>query len=74
MSTPQDVMNQPPTDSVLRRHFEQLDAAQNAASAPPTVRPAAPPSAPTTVRVVPAAPAKPQVKGIRGWLGGLFGG
>ncbi|HYN77259.1 MAG TPA: hypothetical protein VES73_05650 [Lamprocystis sp. (in: g-proteobacteria)] len=74
MSTPQDAMNQPPTDSVLRRHYEQLRAAQNAASTPPTVRPAAPPSAPTAVRAVPAAPAKPQDKGIRGWLGRLFGG
>ena len=54
MSTPQDAMNQPPTDSVLRRHYEQLHAAQNVASASrrPSVQPP-PPSAPTAVRTAP---------------------
>ena len=77
MSAPQDPLNQPPTDSVLRRHYEQLRAAQSvgAAPPPPAARPVPTPSpAPAAVRAAPAASAAPQSKGIRGWLGRLFGG
>jgi hypothetical protein len=68
--------DQPPTDSVLRRHWEQMRtsvspggparAVEQPAQARPGVgnRPA-----PTT-----APAAEPPTKGLRGWLGRLFGG
>ena len=62
-------LDQPPTDSVLRRHYEQLQAARAAArSASPAARPAPTPAA------TPATPAAPEASGIKGWLGRLFGG
>jgi hypothetical protein len=72
MSNPHDDPNQPPTDSVLRRHYEQLRAAQAATPAPaPAPAPSAPRAAPAAA---PAPAAKPQATGVRGWLGRLFGG
>jgi len=75
MSNPFD-LDQPPTDSVLRRHYEQLRAARSAA--PPAAAPSAAPrpaSAPAPTRAAPpAAPPEPPAQGVRGWLGRLFGG
>jgi hypothetical protein len=66
-------MNQPPTDSVLRRHYEQLRASRAAAPAPQSAapKPASPASAP---RPAPAPAFENKAKGVRGWLGRLFGG
>lgn len=49
----------PPSDAVLRRHYEQLKAAQQmSASAPPTPR---------------ASPPSPSGGGLFGWLRRLLG-
>jgi hypothetical protein len=56
----------PPTDSVLRRHYEQLRAA---AGTPIRTPPPATRQAPPAV-----APAASPSRGLRGWLGRLFGG
>ena len=73
MSNPLD-LDQPPTDSVLRRHYEQLRAARSAA--PPAAAPSpAPRPAPAPTRTAPpAAPPEPPAKGLRGWFSRLFSG
>jgi hypothetical protein len=64
MSNPHDPL--PPTDSVLRRHYDQLSAAAAAGtSAPP---------APTARSAPTPPPAKPESQGVRGWFSRLFGG
>ena len=83
MSQAPDFMDRPPTDSVLRRHYEQLRAAAvvvpaadkpagvssaRSAAAPPA------PSAPAARGTSAPVPARPEAKGLRAWLGRLFGG